>query len=418
MTVSVEANKQIVRRWVKEVFNEHRLDSVEKLKVPDYVDWNPYPGQDGALQGFKNVLADFFTAFPDFRYDVDEELGEGDIIVCLGTWSGTHTRELNGMKPTGKRISAKRIDIVRFSGDKMAERWGTGNELKMLQLMGVLKPGQNAGRADGPRTIVSRFAAEALGAKNLATVDELVDREARQNAAGTAAVALLAAALTELRVELGELAVDGDRAKGTLTISGVHSGELMGVAPTGAPLSLEAPVSVRLDAGTIVESRIDLDLDALAAALGGAGRPAPPPQPAPADSKVLVRRFMDQVFNQRRLDVIPQLVAADATDHLQESLSVLAVLNAFPDFQLGFDRMVVEGNRVTVLANFAGTHTGEFMGIAPTGKGVITRTISMFTVEDGKITDSMYNFDFFPIITQLRGFPSDAVHQPAQPSAS
>jgi predicted ester cyclase len=139
----LEEKKIVVRRWVEQVFNGKNLAAVDELKIANYVDWTPFPGQGPALKGFKPVLQLFLHAFPDFRYTIEDELAEGDLVVFRGTWRGTHQRDFMGIPPTGQEVTGQRIDTFRVIGDKMVEHWGCGNELDVMQLIGAIPTEQH-----------------------------------------------------------------------------------------------------------------------------------------------------------------------------------------------------------------------------------------------------------------------------------
>jgi predicted ester cyclase len=134
----LEEKKLVVRRWVDQVFNKKNLSEVDELKIANYVDWTPFPGQGPALNGFKPVLQMFLDAFPDFHYKIEDELAEGDLVVFRGTWRGTHLNNFVDIPPTGKEVTGQRIDTFRVIGDKMVEHWGCGNELDVMQLIGAI----------------------------------------------------------------------------------------------------------------------------------------------------------------------------------------------------------------------------------------------------------------------------------------
>ena len=134
----------------------------------------------------------------------------------------------------------------------------------------------------------------------------------------------------------------------------------------------------------------------------------------PAENKLVARRFLEEVINARNFGVVDELVSDTSTDEAQESLVMYLVLSAFPDFRVNIERMVAEDDRVAVLSTFGGTHTGKFMGIEPTGRGVLGRKIDIFTISDGKITNILYNFDILNLMTQLGAFPATAVYSPAE----
>src|SRR2546423_2911718 len=254
-----EVHKQIVRRWVKEVFNEHDLTAVERLKVPEYIDWDPYPGQRDFLSGFKAVLTAFFEAFPNFRYDVEDELAEGDMLVCLGRWSGTNTGTFMGLPATSKHLSGRRIDVVRFSGDKMTERWGTGPELQMLQLMGVVQPAA-ALEDDTPKAVCRRFIEEVLSEHDAAAVELLVSPEGHLRTRDALGLLVLASAFSDISVTAGEMIAEDDSVTAILTFAGTHTGPFLGHAPTGTQVSVRQALDLRVRGGRVVEANYDLGL--------------------------------------------------------------------------------------------------------------------------------------------------------------
>ncbi len=60
---------------------------------------------------------------------------------------------------------------------------------------------------------------------------------------------------------------------------------------------------------------------------------------------------------------------------------------AFPDLSITVEDMIAEGDRVAARVTMRGTHLGEFMGVAPTGKPVEVRAIDMFRIANGKIVE-------------------------------
>ncbi|WP_306369340.1 ester cyclase [Nocardiopsis sp. CC223A] len=398
-----------IRRWVREVFNEHRVDRVETLKVADYVDWNPYPGQDVALNGFKSVLEEFLESFPDFRYDVDEELFEGDSVVCVGKWYGTMQNDFMGLPASGEPITARRTDAVRFHGDKMTERWGVGNELRMLRFLGVAGSGSEATAAATFEEAARAYLDAVLGRFDLAAVDALVDIDAVSDAAGSLVHLCVVGALDDYAVEVADLEVDGDTATARVTVRGTFARPLWRTDPTGAEVAFPLTVTLRGAGATITSVVLSYDLDAMASALGGpgdtsAGEPTTPTGTA-GDGKFVLRAFVNEVLNGRDVSAVARLVAPGATDLHQETVTTAAFLHAFPDYRFSVERVIIDGSRASLLAAFAGTHRRPLMGHAATGTAAITRSIDVFTVTDGRLSDIIYGFDMYSLLTRLEIFP-------------
>ena len=76
---------------------------------------------------------------------------------------------------------------------------------------------------------------------------------------------------------------------------------------------------------------------------------------------------------------------------------------AFPDAQVTIDDLVAEGDRVAVATTLTGTHEGEVMGIAPTGRRVAVTGIDLVRIEQGKIVEHRGLTDTVGLMRQLAG---------------
>jgi len=63
---------------------------------------------------------------------------EGDKAAWRETFSGTHTGDLMGIPPTGKQVRIDGISYGRVRDGKAVEHWGSGDNLGMLQQLGVI----------------------------------------------------------------------------------------------------------------------------------------------------------------------------------------------------------------------------------------------------------------------------------------
>ena len=128
----------------------------------------------------------------------------------------------------------------------------------------------------------------------------------------------------------------------------------------------------------------------------------------------MTNRFIEEVFNKGDLSVADELCAPDivrteppstgaVTNGIEELKQfVVAVRTAFPDVKITIDRgMIARANRVTAQWTFSGTHQGEFMGVAATGKKVTNSGISILTFAKGKIVADYGMWDPLNLWRQL-----------------
>src|SRR3954451_1953983 len=76
--------------------------------------------------------------------------------------------------------------------------------------------------------------------------------------------------------------------------------------------------------------------------------------------------------------------------------------DAFPDVTVQIDELVADGDRVAVATTFTGTHEGELMGIAPTGKRVSVTGSDIVRVADGAIVEHRGLTDIVGLMRQLQ----------------
>jgi steroid delta-isomerase-like uncharacterized protein len=141
--MSAEENKATVRRFVDEVQSGGNIDAIDELCSPEFVNHSAPPGVPSNCEGVKLVTAMFRQAFPDSYFTVEEMVAEGDKVATRKTFHGTHQGEFMGIPPTGQQVSIGLIDIVRIADGQVVEHWSMGDNLGMMQQLGVIpQPGQ------------------------------------------------------------------------------------------------------------------------------------------------------------------------------------------------------------------------------------------------------------------------------------
>jgi predicted ester cyclase len=121
-----------------EIINQGKLELIDELYAPEYVDRTPQPGLAPTREGFKQFVTSLRTAFPDIRYTIEDSIECGNKFVHRVTAKGTMTGEFAGMAPTGKHATWTEIHIVRVVNEHVVEHWGLTQELGMLVQLGVI----------------------------------------------------------------------------------------------------------------------------------------------------------------------------------------------------------------------------------------------------------------------------------------
>lgn len=120
------------------------------------------------------------------------------------------------------------------------------------------------------------------------------------------------------------------------------------------------------------------------------------------ENKKIARRFIEEMWNERRLEVADEIFAADCVTHQLRSgedprgsprsaesvkREAAAWLTGFPDLQFILEQMIAAGDRVVTLCTIRGTNSGAWMGIPPTGRKVSVPIAVVHRVAHGKIAE-------------------------------
>jgi predicted ester cyclase len=104
-------------------------------------------------------------------------------------------------------------------------------------------------------------------------------------------------------------------------------------------------------------------------------------------NKAVVRRLVDEVLNGGRLDVIDELYASELAAEARAWIAPF--LASFPDTRMEIIDLVAEGDRVAARFVCSGTHTGEWLGHAPTGRRFERiDEAGFYRFRDGRIVES------------------------------
>jgi steroid delta-isomerase-like uncharacterized protein len=121
--------------------NDHDLimKTIEEVMQPDVVISTPLPIEATGVDAFKEVFTKLGKAFPDLHIAIEDEIREGDKVVCRTKVTGTHLGEYLGVAPTGKTITYNEIFIFRLVDDRIAETWGVVDFAAQLRQLGLLR---------------------------------------------------------------------------------------------------------------------------------------------------------------------------------------------------------------------------------------------------------------------------------------
>ena len=150
--MSVEANKDLERRFVAEVFNQGNLALIDEICARDW----KYNGTDGEVfdqAKLKQVLTMWRRGMPDLHATIELMVAEREDVALRTTFVGTHTGQYFDLEPTGKRVSGVFHDFDRIVNGRIAESWELASPKGFYeQITGAPPPGGVGGNCLSPST--------------------------------------------------------------------------------------------------------------------------------------------------------------------------------------------------------------------------------------------------------------------------
>jgi steroid delta-isomerase-like uncharacterized protein len=134
----MSANKETVKRYYLEAFNQGRAEVLDEIFARDHVEHNPFPGQSQGIDGVRQRLGAIQGAFkPQFTLDAVLD-AEDDKVVVRWTNRGVHRAEWFGVPPTGKEVVVTGIDIHQLRDGKIAEHWDEVDLFGLMMQLGAI----------------------------------------------------------------------------------------------------------------------------------------------------------------------------------------------------------------------------------------------------------------------------------------
>lgn len=135
------------------------------------------------------------------------------------------------------------------------------------------------------------------------------------------------------------------------------------------------------------------------------------------ENKAIIRKSIEAI-NTQNLDILDELMAADYVDHTHQlnpegvKQFMNMIFKAFPDWHETIEDIIAEGDKVWVRAKGTGTHTGEWRGLAPTGKKITAMGVNIYRIVNGKGVEGWAVEDWMDAFKQLgvikyKGFPDE-----------
>ena len=136
--MSIEENKQNLKRSMDEVWTQGNMDKVNEFYADDLVEHNPYGDIDGieTYRQFVNVIRETYS---NLKVTLHNIIADENFVACNYTVEGKHTGQVGDVEPTNKQVSVPGTFLGRMEDGKIAESWNNFDLASLLMQVGSLE---------------------------------------------------------------------------------------------------------------------------------------------------------------------------------------------------------------------------------------------------------------------------------------
>ncbi len=133
------ANVEKTRRYYRRLWNERDFSVIPDWISPDFVGhYTSRPEPVRGVEGFRSVVDELLTGFPDLRMEIEDTISEGDKVVSRVAAVGTHRGVFNGWAPTGLTVTSTFVGIERYVDGLCVEEWVYSDDVGAARQMRAL----------------------------------------------------------------------------------------------------------------------------------------------------------------------------------------------------------------------------------------------------------------------------------------
>lgn len=132
---SAEVQRAVVDKIWLDGLNSGDLSVADECLTADFRNHGSHDDSLTGPEAFKLTINKQRSGFSDIEYEILDFVSQGDRAAVRWIMRGKHTGTFLGVPPTGRTVEHHAVLILRFEGDKVAERWGVVDNYTLLRTL-------------------------------------------------------------------------------------------------------------------------------------------------------------------------------------------------------------------------------------------------------------------------------------------
>ncbi|HTJ57158.1 MAG TPA: ester cyclase [Devosiaceae bacterium] len=280
-----EQNVALARRFFDELLNQGRFSSMDEIVTEDFQFTLPTISALSGKEALRGYVSFLRQAFAELKFEVVRELASDNKVAMRWRITGKHVGEFNNAPPSGNHVDEFGIDFFEFWGGKIKAVHVVANQFGLTNQITAHPPKPLAPEENN--AVAVKFFDAVWSKGDFSVLDTLVAPDAvdhstvggkvkSEKGSGSfrAIVSMFRGAMPDIKLTIEDEIFAGDKVVHRWRLAGTNTGSLMGVPPTGKPVTFSGITTVRMRDGKIVERWTNVDELGVLQQLGV----APPPQ--------------------------------------------------------------------------------------------------------------------------------------------
>lgn len=231
-------------------------------------------------------------------------------------------------------------------------------------------------------------------------------------------------ALSERQYTIHSQIAKGDQVGTHFTVQAIQTGPLNGIPPSNEKIQSDAMLVHRIVDGKIVSEQQFSDMLTILMQIGAVpswielAKQAQSSSASAEANKALVRRYVEELWNQHNTDLVDEIVAPGFVYHKGHVTGrgghrqwIAGVQNLWPDLEIEIQEMIAEGDKVAYWWTASPTTEWVLFGIPPESKPTKVSAINLIRIEDGMIAETWQEWNTFDVYQQLGGVSAQETAQ-------
>lgn len=135
--MSLDHNRKLIQRYFNEVWNEGRIEVLDELLTPDYVNHSPgTPNPPAGPAGLKPIVMEMRKGISGLHYQILDLVVAEDKVMAYVRMTGVQNAELFGLPASGRSIDVRQMQIEWIRDGRICQHWRLTDDLTLLRQIG------------------------------------------------------------------------------------------------------------------------------------------------------------------------------------------------------------------------------------------------------------------------------------------